>query len=92
MVLIDFCFSFVKTLALTILGTLDPTSYTLTPSISSLGSYLGYGFYLDIDECQLGTDTCSHECSDTDGSYECDCPAGMKIDTDQRTCIGTFYI
>ena len=48
--------------------------------------------FLDINECQLGTDRCSHECRDTDGSYECDCPAGMKLDTDQRTCLGTFIL
>ena len=27
----------------------------------------------DIDECSLGTDDCSQECINTEGSYTCQC-------------------
>ena len=43
---------------------------------------------LDIDECALGTDTCSQICRDTDGSYRCECNSGYALDADGRTCNG----
>jgi len=45
--------------------------------------------YLDVDEC-AGSDRggCSHECVNTQGSYECVCPPGYRVAEDQRTCQG----
>lgn len=39
-------------------------------------------FSLDLDECALGTDSCSDQaqCTDTDGSYTCDCNPGFEGD------------
>ena len=46
--------------------------------------------YLDINECQLGTDNCSPfaTCTDTPGSYQCTCNPGYT--GDGRTCIGNL--
>ena len=44
----------------------------------------------DIDECSSDeTNTCSHKdlCTNTVGSYTCDCPAGFILKADQKTCV-----
>lgn len=46
---------------------------------------------LDVDECVDGTD-CSHICNNTVGGFICNCFSGYELDTDNRTCIGTFCI
>lgn len=43
---------------------------------------------LDADECILGTHGCSHTCVNFIGSYECQCPIGLKLSNDKRSCIG----
>ncbi|KAK6970572.1 mucin-like protein [Biomphalaria glabrata] len=40
----------------------------------------------DIDECQYGTKPCSHNCVNTNGSYQCSCYAGYKLAVDQTSC------
>ena len=44
--------------------------------------------YTDVDECTAGQHTCSHICSNTEGSYNCSCPIGFQLDDDNRTCTG----
>ena len=45
-------------------------------------------FISDDDECTLGTDTCTHSCRDTPGSYVCSCRSGYILNADGRTCNG----
>lgn len=42
----------------------------------------------DIDECVEGLDGCAHNCTDTDGSYSCDCMDGYLLGENNRDCIG----
>ena len=42
----------------------------------------------DINECDLDTDNCEHECENTEGSYTCTCPAGYMLHTDGASCTG----
>ncbi|PFX32349.1 Mucin-4 [Stylophora pistillata] len=42
----------------------------------------------DIDECATNEDRCSHDCSNTEGSYTCSCMDGFRLDGDNVTCIG----
>ena len=44
--------------------------------------------FTDIDECQLGTDNCTQQCNNTDGSYLCSCNGGFILDNDSYSCIG----
>ena len=44
----------------------------------------------DINECELDTDGCSHNCTNTVGSFFCWCPEGLKIGDDGLTCEGDF--
>ena len=41
----------------------------------------------DLDECVLGTDTCSDICVNKPGGYECACPSGHALE-DERYCVG----
>ena len=42
----------------------------------------------DIDECSLGTDSCSQSCTNTIGSYTCSCNTGYTLNSDGYTCDG----
>ena len=44
--------------------------------------------YLDIDECSDGTDDCSQTCTNTDGSFTCECNSGYLLDVDGTSCNG----
>ena len=44
--------------------------------------------YLDIDECELGA-CINGECINTQGSYQCECPAGFYLRGD--ACFGSFF-
>lgn len=46
---------------------------------------------IDINECRdqmLNKCSDGAECSNTNGSYECICPVGSKLENDARTCRG----
>ncbi|XP_059169385.1 uncharacterized protein LOC131951116 [Physella acuta] len=46
---------------------------------------------LDINECSnMTTNRCTYKerCLNTNGGYTCSCPAGFKLENDQRTCSG----
>ena len=45
--------------------------------------------HADIDECSLDPSPCNQLCFDSEGSYECKCKIGFRLDADQKTCIGT---
>ena len=44
---------------------------------------------LDIDECTQNTDSCDHYCTNTVGSYYCNCTRGYTLTSNGRTCQGT---
>ena len=62
--------------------------------MSMYNNYLLYIiiFYPDIDECSDETDDCSHICTNTDGSFTCECFNGFVLDSDGSTCNGEYYI
>ena len=47
-----------------------------------------FEFYLDIDECEQGSDGCDHNCTNTVGSYLCMCMDGYELESDNHTCTG----
>ena len=47
---------------------------------------------LDIDECEDDNGGCSHNCTNTEGSFECSCINGYELDSDEATCLGTHAI
>ena len=44
--------------------------------------------FTEIDECAEDTDRCSQVCSNTVGSYLCDCRTGYTLASDGATCNG----
>ena len=44
----------------------------------------------DIDECADGTNGCNHNCSNTEGSYQCYCFNGFELHDNMKNCIGTY--
>ena len=44
--------------------------------------------HIDINECRVNTDNCSHRCVNTDGSYYCNCNAGYQLQSDKHSCKG----
>ena len=45
-------------------------------------------FFLDANECELGTAACDQNCHNTNGSYTCSCNAGYTLDSDRTSCDG----
>lgn len=40
----------------------------------------------DLDECEHGSHQCSHSCHNTEGSFRCSCPSGLRLSEDEQTC------
>ena len=56
---------------------------------SILFSPMYFNFLIaDINECENGTDLCEHDCTNTEGSYNCSCLTGYILATDGRNCTG----
>ena len=49
---------------------------------------LMFDLSVDVDECQTGEHNCSHNCSNTLGSFECKCKDGYSLQGDRTTCAG----
>ena len=45
----------------------------------------------DINECEVGTDSCGDnaECTNTDGNYTCSCTTGYS--GDGQSCMGMLW-
>ncbi|XP_030242302.1 latent-transforming growth factor beta-binding protein 4-like [Drosophila navojoa] len=57
------------------------------PIECAVGLLLGAdGRCVDIDECRLNNGGCSHTCRNTQGSYQCVCPAGYQLAANARDC------
>ena len=46
--------------------------------------------YTDIDECHEGIHLCNQTCTNTNGSYTCQCQEGFRLDNNGVDCSGTF--
>ena len=44
--------------------------------------------HVDINECALVDNRCSHDCVNTPGSYHCTCKNGYYLSNDSHTCLG----
>ena len=56
-------------------------------------NFLSYENTIDIDECQIGNDTCEHTCHNTIGSFYCECNSGYRLDIQTNsTCNGKFKL
>ena len=45
--------------------------------------------YIDINECENDNGRCSDICTNTIGSYHCDCHSGYHLSVnDNKNCIG----
>ena len=42
--------------------------------------------HTDINECITDTSECNQICTDTNGSYVCDCYSGYVLQSDGKTC------
>ena len=45
----------------------------------------------DIDECSEGISGCSQLCSNTIGTYSCNCQNGYQLGSDNHTCVGKIF-
>ena len=43
---------------------------------------------LDINECSEGLSSCNQLCTNTIGSYDCECYHGFSLNSDNHTCQG----
>ena len=45
---------------------------------------------LDINECLTNKRGCNQTCTNTVGSYFCECSEGYVLDADKHNCSGTI--
>jgi len=43
---------------------------------------------IDINECDDNNGGCEQICTNTDGSFQCDCRSGFTLNNDGMTCDG----
>ena len=48
-------------------------------------------FSSDNDECE-GTHKCVQICTNTKGSFYCECKTGFKLNSDGANCTGEYYM
>ena len=50
--------------------------------------------HLDVNECDDNNGGCSDNCTNTEGTFNCDCPHGWKMGPNGFTCEGilTFEV
>ena len=48
--------------------------------------------YIDVNECATNNGGCGHTCTNTVGSYFCNCRTGYTLASDRRICNGKYYI
>lgn len=41
----------------------------------------------DVDECAVLNGGCDHNCTDSEGGYECSCRDGYILESDNTTCV-----
>ena len=46
----------------------------------------------DIDECALNISECTHNCTNTIGSYYCLCYSGYQLAANQKNCSGKYRL
>ncbi|XP_052247486.1 protein jagged-1b-like isoform X3 [Dreissena polymorpha] len=68
----------------------EPVCYNWHRNGCQNGGKPGFNGYKcdDINECHRLNGGCSHECTNTPGSYRCSCPEGFNMATNRHTCIG----
>ena len=45
----------------------------------------------DIQECSDNNGNCTHNCTNTEGSYYCTCEDGYELENDGHTCKGNLF-
>ena len=56
----------------------------------TISNYNSHTFLADAEDCVNGTSTdrCDQICTNTDGSFVCECNTGYQLDDDMITCSG----
>ena len=52
--------------------------------------HIVYFIFIDINECAGSNGGCSHNCNNTEGSFECFCRDGYILDGDGKNCSGIY--
>ena len=45
-------------------------------------------FFADFGQCDADNGGCEHICSDFNGTSQCSCNTGFKLNNDMKSCIG----
>ena len=45
-----------------------------------------FSYFVDIDECSTSVHGCQQVCTNTEGSYSCECRDGYALDDNGKTC------
>ena len=51
-----------------------------------------YVNFLDRNECETDNGGCDHKCVNKNGTFECKCNDGYKLEDDKKTCSGNILI
>ena len=49
-------------------------------------------FLPDVNECETENGRCEASCQNTIGTYRCECPPGLRLQDNGRTCTGKLLM
>ncbi len=55
-------------------------------------NYISCSILSDIDECAEDNGGCNQTCTNSIGSYLCDCQSGYQLNQNRRGCDGEYFI
>ena len=60
----------------------------LAAQVLSVNVFYLLSCYIDVNECTMNNGGCAQSCTNSPGSYYCNCSDGYSLNLDEHSCSG----